>query len=361
MVDFMMDFKGTTLLIKRDETKEIVSVNDCIDVLEEGFKELASGVGKNQPRERIYTPIIGGDEAFFYFNNLAGALPKLDTMALRIDSFITKEMFIGGKKRKEYGKSFIGLILLFRISTGELLAILDDSYLSSVRVGATSAVGLRHLARKDSSVLGLFGAGKQAKTHLQGAIAVIKKLTKVKVFSINSANKEKFVNEMRKISKVEIIGVDRPEEVVKGSDVIICATNSSEPVFDGNWLAKGTTVVSIVGGDHTLKRREIDDIVLQKSSNIIVNSKSQIVRDEQANLFDRAGGRIKREEVVHELGDLLIGKAKGRINEDDIVTYHNNCGMGIQFAAVGAVVLKKAIAAGIGRPLPAEWFSTSYE
>jgi len=228
-----------------------------------------------------------------------------------------------------------------------------------MRVGATSAVALRHLARKDASVLGLIGSGNQARTQLQGAIAVMAKLKQINVFSMNFKNRDRFVHEMKGETRAKLIGVDNPEAAVSESDVVICATNSSEPVFDGQWLKKGTTVISIVGGDHTLKRREIDDVVLEKSRAIFVNSKLQIRLDEQATLFDPIKKEVKRENVIFELGDLLRGNVRGRLDDDEIITYHNNCGMGIQFAAVGAVVYQRAMASGIGRPLPAEWFRTS--
>ena len=89
-----------------------------------------------------------------------------------------------------------------------------------------------------------------------------------------------------------------------------------------------------------------------------MNSKLQIRLDEQATLFDSAKKEIKRAEVVYELGELITGTVPGRTQEDEIITYHNNCGMGIQFAAVGAIAYRQAAAAKVGRHVPAEWFRT---
>lgn len=355
-----MDLQKTTLILKNEEIENILSIEPCIDAVEEAFKQLCSGTARNLPRARIYTPAPGHEAGTLYwFNNLAGAVPTLDTMALRIDSRLTREVLKGGKKRKELlGKSTIGLVFLFRISTGELLAIMDDPYLSPVRVGATTGVALRYLAGKDDSVLGLFGSGSQARAQLQAASAVVKGLKKIKVFSMNPERRDKFIHAMREEIEAEIMGVSDPETVVKGSDIVLCATNSSDPVFDGAWLERGTTVVSIVGGDHTLKRREIDDTVLQRSRAIFVNSKLQIRLDEQATLFDPEKKEIKRAEVVYELGELIAGNVPGRTGEDEIIAYHNNCGMGIQFAAVGAIAYGEAVAAKVGRHVPAEWFRT---
>ena len=356
----MVELQESTLILKNEDIKNILSIEPCIDAVEEAFKQLSLGAAKNLPRARLYTPAPDHETGTLYwFNNLAGAVPSLDTMALRIDSRVTREVLKGGKKRKELlGKSTIGLVFLFRISTGELLAIMDDPYLSPIRVGATTGVALRYLAGKDDSVLGLFGSGNQAKTQLQAANAVVKGLKKIKVFSMNLERRDGFIRAMRGKTKAEITGVSDPETVVRGSDIVLCATNSSEPVFDGAWLERGTTVVSIVGGDHTLKRREIDDTVLQRSRAIFVNSKLQIRLDEQATLFDSLKKEIKRADVVYELGDLVTGNVPGRTNEDEIITYHNNCGMGIQFAAVGAIAYRQAVAAKAGRQVPAEWFRT---
>lgn len=353
--------KGTTLILKNEDVKRVLSMKPCIEAVEEAFRELALGVAKNLPRQRIYTPAGAGSENLYWFNNLAGAVPKLDAMGLRIDSRITREVMVGGRKRKEFLKdSTVGMILLFRISTGELLAILDDPYISPLRVGATSAVALKYLARKDSSTLGLFGSGDQARAQLQGAAAVVPGLKAVKVFSTNPERRDRFIKTMQAEIGAKLIGADSPRTVVEGSDVVICATNSSEPVFDGDWLGEGTTVVSIVGGDHTLKRREIDDRTLARSRSVFVNSLAQIILDEQATLFDPATKDVKRKDVVREIGDLLIGKAEGRANERDIITYHNNSGMGIQFAAAGAAAYREAVAAGVGKALPGELFTTSF-
>jgi len=355
-----VELQESTLILKNEDIENVLSVRACIDAVEEAFKQLRSGTAKNLPRARIYTPAPGHETGTLYwFNNLAGAVPALDTMALRIDSRLTREVMKGGKKRKELlGKSTIGLIFLFRMSTGELLAIMDDPYLSPVRVGATTGVALRYLAGEDDSVLGLFGSGSQARAQLQAASAVVKGLKEIKVFSMNPERRDKFIQAMRGETEAEIMGVSDPEAVVRGSDIVLCATNSSEPVFDGAWLERGTTVVSIVGGDHTLKRREIDDTVLEKSRAIFANSKLQIRLDEQATLFDSAKKEIKRADVVYELEDLVTGRVPGRTSEDEIITYHNNCGMGIQFAAVGAIAYRHAVAAKAGRQVPAEWFRT---
>jgi alanine dehydrogenase len=357
----MKTLKGTTLILKNDDIKKVLTMGPCIEAVEEAFRELALGIAKNLPRARIYTPAGDEGENLYWFNNLAGAVPKLDAMGLRIDSRITREVMVGGRKRKEFLKdSTIGMILLFRISTGELLAILDDPYISPLRVGATSAVALKYLARKNSSTIGLIGSGDQASAQLRGAAAVVSGLKKVKVFSMNPEHRDKFIENMQGEINAELTGANSSQAVVEGSDIVICATNSSEPVFDGHWLNEGATVVSIVGGDHTLKRREIDDVVLERSRSLFVNSLSQIIIDEQATLFDPVKKEVKRKEIISEIGDLLIGKAGGRVDDRDIITYHNNSGMGIQFAAAGAVAYKKAVAAGVGRALPAEWFATAF-
>ncbi len=108
--------KGATPILKNDDIKKILTMGPCIDAVEEAFRELALGVAKNLPRARIYTPAGAESDNRYWFNNLAGAVPKLDAIGLRIDSRITQEVMVGGKKRKEFLKdSTIGMRLLFRL------------------------------------------------------------------------------------------------------------------------------------------------------------------------------------------------------------------------------------------------------
>ena len=157
--------------------------------------------------------------------------------------------------------------------------------------------------------MGLVGSGEQAKTQLLAACAV-RQLDKVKVFSPTRANRERFAEEMTEKAGVEIVPVHSAEEAVRGSDIVTAATNTVDPVINGEWLEKGAFVNSIVGGDSYLSRHELDDAVIERADLIVVGFRKQIFLDKQAEIYPRIQRGLIKEEDLHELGELLTGQCR---------------------------------------------------
>ncbi len=344
------------LVLKNEQIKGLVPMSEEIEVIEQAFRELGEGVAMNSPRARLRVPWKeeGGQ---YYFNNIMGLVPGMKSMALRIDSSFSKEVQVAGSQRRIYPGDFVGLVFLFDMDTCELLAIMDDHVISTIRVGATSGVATKYLARKDAKVMGLLGSGEQARTQLTAALAV-RPLKTVKVFSPTRENRERFAREMNAQCNVEIIPVSSAEEAIRGSDIVTAATNTVEPVVAGRWLEEGAHVNSIVGGDGYLPRRELDDETIKRAGLIVVGYKPQIFIDRQAEFAERLDRGMVKPEDLHELGELLTGKCRGRKNETEITLFKNNTGMGIQFAATARKVYEKARQKGIGTELPLELFMT---
>jgi ornithine cyclodeaminase/alanine dehydrogenase-like protein (mu-crystallin family) len=145
-------------------------------------------------------------------------------------------------------------------------------------------------------------------------------------------------------------------ETVEGSDFIQAATAAWDPVFDGRWVEKGMYVASIGGADASSKRREIDDETIRRADLYVVHSKEVARLDQSPDIWEAAQKGIKPWDQIHEIQDLLIGKIPGRTREDEITVFNNNTGAGTQFAAVGAALVKRARAMGLGKEIPTEWF-----
>src|SRR3954447_1799638 len=127
------------LVIKNPQIEGLVPMDEEIAAIEQAFCELGQDVAKNSPRARLRVPWKeeGGQ---YYFNNIMGLVPGVKSMALRIDSSFSKEVQVNGSKRRVYPGDFIGLVMLFDMDTCEILALMDDHFISTMRVGATSAV-----------------------------------------------------------------------------------------------------------------------------------------------------------------------------------------------------------------------------
>lgn len=338
------------------ERIEDLPMGTIIAAMEGAYRELGEGSAQSPPRRRLVLQTPDTDTTY-WFNNIMGAVSGARTMALRVDSSFFRMAEIAGSRRKVRAGDFVGLVLLFDVDTGELLAILHDHYLSTRRVAATGALGARFLARADSRVMGLFGTGHQATTQVL-AMAEVRPLELIKVFSPNLAHRQGFAARMDRLVDCEVRAVDEPHEVVEGADLVVTATNSRTPVFDGGWLASGTHVETIVGTDQSAAGSEIDREVVRRADFIVTGLKEQIQVDRQPKLLWAIEEGLLSWDQLHDLSEVVAGRAPGRTSAEQITLHDNNTGMGIQFAALGALVLDRARRQGLGTTLPDALFST---
>src|ERR1700719_1609785 len=167
-----------TLILSNDDVGKLITMPECIDVLEEAYLELAEGRGISRTRSDCITP-TGRADALYSLKSMDGVVPKLGVGAVRINSDIVTWPKQGTNRRR--GKvpaapngRYVGLVLLFSSDNGEPLAILPDGVLQRIRVGATNGLGIKYLARKDARAVGILGSGWQAATQLMAACAVRK-------------------------------------------------------------------------------------------------------------------------------------------------------------------------------------------
>jgi len=344
------------LVLRNEEMEGLITMDETIAAMEGAFIEHGRKIAVNRPRQRIYLPREDKD-TYYMFNVLPGSVPACGTTGLRIDSFNIRFVEKDGKTRHECPGDFAGLVFLFDIATCQLKAILHDHFLSIMRVGATTGVATKYMAREDARVVGIFGSGEQAKTALM-AVCAVRPIERVKVFSTSPEKRAEFSMRMAQALKTEVVPVESPREVVRGSDIVITATNAHEPVFNGDWIEEGTHVVTMLGSDYFIRSKEIDERTVMRSGLIVVNLKEQILQDRQPELYHPLQrGELKWEDIF-ELGELVTRQVSGRTNTREITLFNNNVGMGIQFAAIGALVLEKARQREVGTELPDDLFTT---
>jgi alanine dehydrogenase len=355
--------RDSVRILDNAEIEELLDMETCLAAMEEAYRELGSGSAINRPRSHTYFPRESERwPGFRYrFKSQEGATSSSGVWALRITSDMAgfAELAGGVMRRKlmpaAAGGRYVGLILLFDMETTEPLAILQDSVIQKMRVGATSAVGAKHLAREDAQVLGLFGSGWQAGAHLE-ALARVRELREVKVYSPTPDHRRAFAAEMAKKLSLEVRAVDRPADAVRGSDIVMAATAAVDPVFDGRDVERGMHLGCIVASDKTQKRRELDDEAIARCDLVFVTSREQAEYDEQPDLYGAVQKGLLAWEKIYELGELLAGRAPGRASAAQVTLFNNNVGMGIQFAALGRKVFERAEKLDVGRKIPLDWF-----
>ncbi|MER3447692.1 MAG: ornithine cyclodeaminase [Candidatus Dadabacteria bacterium] len=313
------------LFLGEEEIEQILSMDDAIRVIEETFRQQGLGNVINHPRLRIRT-----EKSMLHY--LAGAVPHMKVMGYKAYT-----SYKGGVKFR---------VFLHSIETGELLSIMDGNFMGMIRTGATTGVATKYMSRADSDVVGIFGTGWQAKGQVMG-VASVRKIGRIKAYSRNADKRESFCKEIEWFLGIETVSVDKPEDVVDESDIVITSTTSAEPVFKGEWLQEGVHINAI--GGNFLFKREIDETTVKRSSIIVVESKDQskIEAGEFLPLIEK--GRLQWD-GIHELGEVVTGKIKGRKKDEDI-TLFKSLGVAIEDIAVAAHIYEIAKSKGIGQRL----------
>jgi alanine dehydrogenase len=354
-----------TLLLSNAEVERALDHQDALEATEAILRELAEGKAVNRPRTQTYMPVESQENPGFKyrFKSQEGGGVGAGVWALRITSDMAGFSFTNGVKRRRIlpvatGNTWCGLVILFDLEKLEPVAIMPDGVIQKMRVAAMSAVGAKYLAPPKPRVLGLFGSGWQASAHLE-ALCRLYEFERVKVFSPNQEHCDSFCAGMSKKLGRPIEAVATARAAVEGSDFVQAATAAWDPVFDGHWVEKGMYVASIGGADGSNKRREIDDETIRRADLYVVHAKDVAKQDQSPDIWEAAQNGIVSWDAIHEVQELCAGRIQGRTHAAQITLYNNNTGSGIQFAAVGAAVLKRARLMGLGRELPTEWFLES--
>lgn len=349
------------LLINNDVAKELLTMQDCVEALEEACREEGEGSGTNRTKSNIQIPTENPDYWYRYCS-MEGGLRKAGVVGIRIKSDMVSWPVMFGKVRTlwhcvEPGR-YCGLILLFSARNGEPLAILNDGTIQHMRVGATAAIAAKHMAREDATVVGIIGSGGMAETHLQG-YAAVRKIKRAKVYSPNREHRGDYARRMSKELGLEVIPLENPKNVVCGSDIVACCTDAEESVIQGDWIEPGMHITCV-------KTREAGEDVFRRIQTY-VQYRSGMCEQHWTTPEDwrppgfggSFSGYMKHAERVPKrfhLTDLLVGRASGRESVKEINFFESE-GTGIQFAAVGYRVYTLARQKGLGQDLPLDWFT----
>ncbi|MBI2988061.1 MAG: ornithine cyclodeaminase family protein [Deltaproteobacteria bacterium] len=346
-----------TLILNNDEIQRALDVQECLKTMEEAYREQVSSRAVNRPTSHSYLA-HSLPQATYSFKSVEGGVEKFGVLALRITSDIVQEQKIGDMVRLEKlplaGKGhFLGLLQLFSIESGELLAIMPDGLIQQTRVGVTSALGAKAMGRSNSEVLGLIGSGGQARSHFRFLTAV-HPIKRVKIFSPNPDHRKKFAAEMQRETGMAAEPVGSVQEAIENCDIICTATNSSRPLIKGEWLKPGVHY-------NAIREFEVDESVFGKSDVVAIHTRFGGIQHHLPPGLKEDLPAIRREKPrdwsrYPEISDLLAGSVPGRTSEKQITFFLNNVGTGVQFAAMGYCTYRAAKEKGLGHEIPTDWF-----
>lgn len=352
-----------TLILDADDVRALLTMDDVIDVLEIAYRQLGEGKGALRRRSDTIVPSDYAPGAIYSLKSMDGVAPGLGVSAIRINSdVVTHPVEEGNKRRVKIpaapGRRYTGLVLLFSTHTGEPLAIFPDGVVQPMRVAGTSALAAKYLAKPGARSVALIGTGWQAQAQLR-AIDKVHEIADYRVFSKRKENRDRFAMEWSETLGTQIRPTETAAEAVAGADIVLCATNSVQPVAEPDWLEPGMHISSIKSPEFSAELIEACDVVVCH----VRDGRPTLEIADGAELPDEVHGKIDDMtrriglDTLPTLADIVGGKAPGRTSDDQITCFLNILGLGYQFAAVGSVLYAKARDSGRGHDLPTDWFT----
>jgi ornithine cyclodeaminase/alanine dehydrogenase-like protein (mu-crystallin family) len=313
------------LYLTETDVRELLDMRIAVDTIEEMFRQLANGTAENVPRHRARAKGV-----------------MLHTMSAAAE-------YLGTVGWKAYTTTATGAQFLVGLyaSTGELTALIEADYLGQLRTGAASGVATEFMARPDAKVVGLFGSGKQARMQLK-AVCTVRKIETVEIYSPHEERCAKFAEEMSEWCQTRVIPSRNPDLVAAEKDIVICATSSRTPLFEGRVLDEGTHLNVI--GSNFLNKAEIDATTVRRADTIVCDSIEQCKMEAGDFVEALEEGGVEWSNM-HELADVVVEREAARKTNESI-TLFKSVGLAIEDVALGAKLLELATAEGLGRPLP---------
>lgn len=257
-----------------------------------------------------------------------------------------KIVTVFGENHRRGLPSHLATIFLLDPDTGALIALMDGRYITEARTAAVSAVSARHMARPDAATLAILGAGVQARSHLE-ALAAVRPIRQVRVWSPTTASRERFVAEMSGHVPAAITAAGSAEAAVRDADIIVLVTSSPTPVLDSAWVAPGTHVISV--GACRPDQREMDPALVARGR-LVVDSRAAALVESGDVVLAIAEGRVDASHVRGELGDVVRGALAGRTSPDE-VTIFKSLGLAVEDVAAADLVYRRALETGAGTQL----------
>lgn len=314
------------LYLSEDDVKQVLTMEMALDGVESAHRDLALGRASDTPRARSRLPQTA-------LHILQGALP--DQGILGYKAYTSNRS----------GNRF--LVHLFDAASGQLRAVVAADYLGMMRTGATSGVAARWLARPDSTIAGVFGAGWQAEGHIRAICATLP-LARVKVFSRKADKLQDFCRRLSEQTGIAVVPALSAEDTVRGSDVVGTVTTAAQPLFEADWLESGAHINA--AGSNALIRQELSEATVRRCAVIAVDSVPTALAECGDLLPLLEKGRLHERQLL-ELGDVIAGRRAGRESAGQITLFESQ-GLAIQDLAVAWRVVQAAEARGLGVPLP---------
>ncbi|MDX1492600.1 MAG: ornithine cyclodeaminase family protein [Longimicrobiales bacterium] len=313
-------------ILSASDVRAAIDMPQAIDAMRDAFGALAAG--KAQVPVRLQLETRHGVSLF-----MPAHLDDPERMAAKVVS-------VNGGNAQRGLPAIHAVVLVLDPETGRPLALMDGTWLTALRTGAVGGLAADLLARDDAKVVALFGAGVQARTQLE-AVRCVRPVEEVRIVSRSGESADTLAAELQGVTARRVDGAD---EAVAGADIVIAATSSATPVFDGSGIQEGTHVTGV--GSYTTAMREVDtELVLR--ARVVVDQREAVLEEAGDIAGPIADGVVDASVMEAEIGDIVLGTAPGRTDPREI-TFFKSVGNAVQDVAVAARVLEVAERQGLG-------------
>jgi len=323
-----------TLLLTDEEVNSLLSMGEVIDAVERAFME--KSLGRAQMPSKVY----------LFYHKYSGDLRVMPSYLEKDDISAVKIVNSHFENRMKYNlPTVMAVVVLVDPRNGFPLAIMGGKAITDIRTGAAGGIAAKYLARKDSKIVGLIGAGAQARTQMAALLYVYGKLEEVRVWS-PSATKEEFASEMQlKYGDLcRIVPVDTVKEAVENADIVVTTTPSRKPLVMDDVVSLGMHF-NCIGADAPGKE-ELDPAILKRAK-IVVDDWEQAIHSGEINV-PISKGIISRENILGEIGEVIAGLKPGRESDEEI-TIFTSTGLAVQDAVTAQIAYEKALKKNVGR------------
>jgi alanine dehydrogenase len=319
------------LVLSEKDVQRLAAVDELIPVLEQAHIQYS--LGKAVMPVRLVVP-----------------LPQIEGRITSMPAYLDEDKSLGMKvvtyfpnNPKQGQPAILATVMLFSTDTGKMIAAMDGNYITAVRTACASAMATKVLANPDTSVLGVVGAGVQARAHIR-ALMQIRPITEINVYDIFEASARQLQADLETEIGVKIHVAGSPREAVVGADLLVTVTTAKEPILKAEWLKPGIHINAV--GSHRPDLREIDGATLA-AAKIVVDSREAIMAECGDILLAIQEKAITAESVHAEIGEVLAGKKSGRNGRQERTIY-KAVGIAIQDVATAHLIYRKALAQNVG-------------
>jgi ornithine cyclodeaminase/alanine dehydrogenase len=314
-----------TLLLARSDVDGLVPIAEVINAVEAAHADISSGTALQPAPSTLSLDSSSGS-----FLPMAALAERQGLAAVKFLADIPDNPAAKLPRQRS-------VVLLVSRDTGACEAIIDGALVTRQRTAAASAVAARRLARPDSKILGLIGAGNLAVEHV-GALLAVLPIERVVVWSRTGDTARRFVDRVRaRHGEIAVDVLPSPKEVTEASDVLCTLTPARDPIVLGDWFTPGLHV-NAVGAPPRPDHREIDSAGMARAK-VFVDSLATAQKKSGDLLLAIADGSMRESDIRGELGDVITGRKPGRTGAEDI-TLFDSVGLGIQDLVFGALLVR---------------------